>query len=82
MPADGKPIMLLSDHGALWIPKTRSGYKRWYDKLVQIPPGSKVKFKEIELRMLKICIKYIIWKQTIFLIKLCNQKLKNFLKKK
>ena len=51
VPADGKPIILLSDHGTLGgYPKLGVVISADYDKLVQIPPGSKVKFKEIELK--------------------------------
>ena len=51
VPADGNPIIMLSDQ---W--KTIGGYPKIavvasvdYDRLVQISPGSKIKFKEIEL---------------------------------
>ncbi len=51
IPADGNPIILLSDHGTI------GGYPKFgviasadYDKLVQIPPGSKIKFKEVALK--------------------------------
>ena len=51
VPTDGKPIILLSDHGTLGgYPKLGVVISADYDKLVQIPPGSKVKFKEIELK--------------------------------
>ena len=50
VPADGNPIIMLSDHG------TVGGYPNIgvvasvdYDRLVQISPGSKIKFKEINL---------------------------------
>ena len=41
----------ISDHGTLGgYPKLGVVISADYDKLVQIPPGSKVKFKEIELK--------------------------------
>ena len=50
VPADGNPIIMLSDHGTI------GGYQKIgvvasvdYDRLVQISTGSKIKFKEIEL---------------------------------
>ena len=51
IPADGKPIILLSDHGTLGgYPKFGVVISADYDRLVQIPPGSKIKFKEIQLK--------------------------------
>ena len=51
VPADGDPIILLSDHGTIGgYPKFGVIISADYDKLVQIPPGSKIKFKEIELK--------------------------------
>ena len=51
VPADGNPIILLSDHGTIGgYPKFGVIISADYDKLVQIPPGSKIKFKEIELK--------------------------------
>ena len=51
IPADGKPIILLSDHGTVGgYPKFGVVISADYDKLVQIPPGSKIKFKEILLK--------------------------------
>ena len=51
IPADGKPIILLSDHGTLGgYPKFGVVISADYDKLVQIPPGSKIKFKQIQLK--------------------------------
>ena len=51
IPADGKPIIMLSDHGTLGgYPKLGVVISADYDKLVQIPPGSKIKFKEIHLK--------------------------------
>ena len=51
IPTDGKPIIMLSDHGTLGgYPKLGVVISADYDKLVQIPPGSKIKFKEIHLK--------------------------------
>ena len=51
VPADGNPIILLSDHGTIGgYPKFGVIISADYDKLVQIPPGSKIKYKEIELK--------------------------------
>ena len=51
IPADGNPIILLSDHGTIGgYPKFGVIISADYDRLVQIPPGSKIKFKEIELK--------------------------------
>ena len=50
VPADGNPIIMLSDHGTVGgYPKIGVVASVDYDRLVQIAPGSKVKFKEIEL---------------------------------
>ena len=50
VPADGNPIIMLSDHGTIGgYPKIGVVISADYDKLVQLPPGSKIKFKEIEL---------------------------------
>ena len=51
IPADGNPIILLSDHGTIGgYPKFGVVISADYDKLVQITPGSKIKFKEIDLK--------------------------------
>ena len=51
VPADGNPIILLSDHGTIGgYPKFGVIISADYDRLVQIPPGSKIKFREIELK--------------------------------
>ena len=51
VPADGNPIILLSDHGTIGgYPKFGIVISADYDKLVQITPGSKIKFKEINLK--------------------------------
>jgi biotin-dependent carboxylase-like uncharacterized protein len=50
VPADGNPIIMLSDHGTIGgYPKIAVVASVDYDKLVQISPGSKIKFKEIDL---------------------------------
>ena len=51
VPADGQPIILLSDHGTIGgYPKIGVVISADYDKIVQITPGSKIKFKEIKLK--------------------------------
>ena len=48
--ADGNPIVMLSDHGTIGgYPKIGVVISADYDKLVQLSPGSKLKFQEIEL---------------------------------
>ena len=50
IPADGNPIIMLSDHGTIGgYPKIGVVISSDYDKLVQLSPGSKIKFQEIEL---------------------------------
>ena len=50
VPADGNPIIMLSDHGTIGgYPKIGVVISADYDKLVQLAPGSKIKFKEIKL---------------------------------
>ena len=50
VPADGNPIIMLSDHGTIGgYPKIGVVISADYDKLVQLTPGSKIKFKEIKL---------------------------------
>ena len=51
VPADGNPIIMLSDHGTIGgYPKIAVVISADYDKLVQSLPGSKIKFQEIDLR--------------------------------
>ena len=46
VPADGFPIIMLSDHGTIGgYPKIGVVISADYDKLVQLTPGSKIKFK-------------------------------------
>ena len=50
VPPDGNPIIMLSDHGSIGgYPKIGTVISADYDKLVQLSPGSKIKFKEINL---------------------------------
>ena len=50
VPADGNPIIMLSDHGTIGgYPKIGVVISADYDKLVQIPSGSQIKFQEVEL---------------------------------
>jgi len=50
VPADGNPIIMLSDHGTIGgYPKIGVVISADYDKLVQLPPDSKIKFQEIDL---------------------------------
>ena len=51
VPADGDPIIMLSDHGTIGgYPKIAVVISADYDKLIQIPPVNTVKFKLIELK--------------------------------
>ena len=48
--SDGNPIIMLSDHGTIGgYPKIGVVISADYDKLVQLFPGSKIRFQEIEL---------------------------------
>ena len=50
VPADGNPIIMLSDHGTIGgYPKIGVVVSADYDKLVQLTPGSTIKFQEIDL---------------------------------
>jgi biotin-dependent carboxylase-like uncharacterized protein len=50
VPGDGNPIIMMSDHGTIGgYPKIGVVVSADYDRLVQISPGSKIKFKEIDL---------------------------------
>ena len=50
VPADGNPIIMLSDHGTIGgYPKIGVVISADYDRLVQLTPGSKIRFKEVEL---------------------------------
>ena len=50
VPADGNPIIMLSDHGTIGgYPKIGVVASVDYDRLVQMSTGTKIKFKEINL---------------------------------
>ena len=50
VPGDGNPIIMLSDHGTIGgYPKIAVIISSDYDRLVQLPSGSKIKFQQIEL---------------------------------
>ena len=50
VPADGNPIIMLSDHGTIGgYPKIGVIISADYDKLVQLSPSSKIKFKLVDL---------------------------------
>jgi len=50
IPTDGDPIIMLSDHGTIGgYPKIGVVISADYDKLVQLSPNTKIKFKLIEL---------------------------------
>ena len=50
VPSDGNPIIMLSDHGTIGgYPKIGVVISADFDKLVQIAPGSKIKFQKVEL---------------------------------
>ena len=58
VPADGNPIIMFSDHGTIGgYPKIGVVISADYDKLVQLTPGSKIKFKEVELSSAEILFK-------------------------
>ena len=50
VPPDGNPIIMLSDHGTIGgYPKIGVIISADYDKIVQLPPMSKIKFKMIDV---------------------------------
>ena len=50
VPADGNPIILFSDHGSIGgYPKIALIITADHDKAAQLLPGSKIKFKEVNL---------------------------------
>jgi biotin-dependent carboxylase-like uncharacterized protein len=50
VPADGKPIILLSDHGTIGgYPKIATVISADLDKLGQLSPGTSINFKEVKL---------------------------------
>ena len=51
VPGDGNPIIMLSDYGTIGgYPKIGVVISADYDKLTQLTPGSKIKFKYISLK--------------------------------
>ena len=51
VPADGKPIILLSDHGTIGgYPKIAVVISADLDKVAQLTPGAKIQFKEVNLQ--------------------------------
>ena len=50
VPGDGNPIIMLSDHGTIGgYPKIAVIISADYDRLAQLPSGTKVKFQQVEL---------------------------------
>ena len=50
VPADGNPIIMFSDHGSIGgYPKIAVVITADHDKAAQLVPGSKIKFKEVNL---------------------------------
>tara|TARA_Y100000817_G_scaffold225350_1_gene178332 strand:+ start:68 stop:373 length:306 start_codon:yes stop_codon:yes gene_type:complete len=50
VPSDGNPIIMLADHGTIGgYPKIANVITADFDKLVQIIPGSNIKFQEVSL---------------------------------
>ena len=50
VPPDGKPIIMLSDHGTIGgYPKIGVVISADYDKLVQLPPLSNIKFRMVNV---------------------------------
>jgi len=50
VPADGNPIIMFSDHGSIGgYPKIAVVITADHDKAAQLTPGSKIKFKEVNL---------------------------------
>ena len=50
VPADGKPIILLSDHGTIGgYPKIAIVISADLDKISQLTPGTEINFKEVSL---------------------------------
>ena len=51
IPADGNPIIMLADHGTIGgYPKIATVISADFDKISQLTPGSKIKFKEVNLK--------------------------------
>ena len=52
IPGDGQPIVLLSDHPTIGgYPKIANIITADYDKLAQKIPGTKIKFKMVDLKV-------------------------------
>ena len=50
VPPDGRPIIMLSDHGTIGgYPKIGVIISADYNKVVQLPPSSKIKFKMVDI---------------------------------
>ena len=50
VPSDGDPIIMFSDHGSIGgYPKIAVVITADHDKAAQLIPGSKIKFKEVNL---------------------------------
>ena len=50
VPPDGRPIIMLSDHGTIGgYPKIGVIISADYNKIVQLPPSSKIKFKLVDI---------------------------------
>ena len=66
-PGDGQPIILLSDHPTIGgYPKIANVITADYDKLVQKTPGSKIKFKLVNLSVAESAFKDYIEKLNFF----------------
>ena len=66
-PGDGQPIILLSDHPTIGgYPKIANVITADYDKLVQKTPGSKLKFKLVDLSVAESAFKDYIKKLNFF----------------
>ena len=56
--SDGDPIIMLSDHGTIGgYPKIATVISADYDRLVQLTPGSNIKFKDVSLEDAEILYK-------------------------
>ena len=67
IPGDGQPIILLSDHPTIGgYPKIANVITADYDKLVQKTPGSKLKFKLVDLSVAESAFKDYIKKLNFF----------------
>ena len=63
IPGDGQPIVLLSDHPTIGgYPKIANVISADYDKLVQKTPGTKIKFKLVNLAVAENAFKEYVTK--------------------